>query len=185
MKLIIFLYSIIIYLLSSFMVAESKIYTWVDENGKSYFSDNDLPGTKEVVLKEINLVSNNQKVQEAPIPSKKTSPVIENKKNIIYQMSISSPENNVAIRANNGNFSVNVAISPALEDNHKIQLYIDNLKFGEPQSLTAILAENVDRGSHTIQVFLIDSKEVVRAKTNIITVHVQRASSHPTALKLR
>lgn len=176
MKLITFVYSLIIYLFSGFIIVESKIYTWVDENGKSHFSDNAHPGTKVVVLKEVNLVSDDREIKQKLTLPQKTLEAPEKKKDILYQVSISSPQNDVAIRANNGRFSVNVVISPVLEEDHKIQLYIDNIKFGEPQSSTTILAENVDRGSHQIQVFLIDKKGTVRAKTKMITVHIQRAS---------
>ena len=177
MKFITFVYSVIIYLSSSFIIAEGKIYTWIDENGKSHFSDNAPVDAKEVILKETNLVSDDRHIKKSTKPAPQSIAPVEKKKNILYQVSISNLQNEPTIRANNGSFPVNVAISPELEEDHKFQLYIDNVKVGEPQVSTTILAENVDRGTHQIQVFLIDKKETVVAKTKIITVHIQRVSN--------
>ena len=171
------LYSTIIYMSSSLMQVESKVYTWVDEDGKTHFSDHAQPGTKEVVLQDTNLVSDDRKVAEKPVSAESPPVVEEKKKAILYQISILSPKNDVAIRANDGSFSVNVAINPKLEEEHMFQLYIDNMKVGAPQSSTTMLAENVDRGTHQVQVFLMDKKETIVAKTKIISVHLQRATN--------
>lgn len=177
MKFSLLLYTGMIYISSSLFLVESKVFTWVDKNGKTHFSDNAQPGTKEVVLKETNLISDGRKIKKKQGSPKNNQAVVEKKKNILYQVSISNLQNEPTVRANNGSFPVNVEISPELEEDHKFQLYIDNVKVGEPQVSTTILAENVNRGTHQIQVFLIDKKETVVAKTKIITVHIQRVSN--------
>lgn len=176
MKFVTIAYSTIIYLSSGLLFTESKIYTWVDKNGHSHFSDHAAPGTQEVKLKEVNTLSENkaQNKKEEPV---QTPPIKEEqKKAILYQVKITSPENDTAIRANDGNVAINVDITPQAKDKIKLQLYVDGVKSGAAQSETTLTAKNMDRGTHQFQVFLLDEKETLLAKTKIISVHVQKVS---------
>lgn len=178
MKIIILLFSIIVYFSLGVINAEGAIYTWTDKDGISNFSDHATAGTQKFSIKKNNIVSDKNKQKKAGeddiIPGKLANTHI--KKIITYEVNFTSPQNDQAIRANNGNFSVNVVITPQQNQQHKIQLYIDGIKFGIAQSSTTIYAKNVDRGTHIIQVFLVDRKASILAKTKMITIHILKVS---------
>jgi hypothetical protein len=178
MKISILLFSAIIYFSSGLIMAESAIYTWTDKDGNAHFSDHELPGAHKVGIKASNIVSedNHEKNSVEDNTSTIASTNSEVKKNITYQVNFTSPKNDQAIRANNGNFPVNVVITPQQKKQHQLQLYIDGQKYGNAQLSTTILAEKVDRGAHQIQVFLLDEKNNMLAKTKIITVYIQKVS---------
>lgn len=178
MTISIVLFSIIIYFSSGLIMAKSAIYTWTDKAGNAHFSDHARSGAQKVTTKKNNIVSkdNNKRKTAKGDTSSEALANTDMKKNIDYQVAFISPKNDQAIRANNGNFSINVVTTPQQQKKHKFQLYIDGLKYANAQLSTTIVAQNVDRGSHQIQVFLLDEKNNTLAKTKIITVHIQKAS---------
>lgn len=179
MKIIILLFSIIVYFSFGVIIAEGAIYTWTDKDGISHFSDHAAVGTQKFSIKKNNIVSDNNKQKKAGEDNIVSGNLanVHIKKIITYQVNFTSPQNDQAIRANNGNFSVNVVITPQQNQQHKLQLYIDGIKFGSAQLSTTISAKNVDRGTHKIQVFLLDEKESILAKTKMITIHILKVST--------
>jgi len=152
---------------------EMKIYRWVDEEGKTHFSDTAVPGTDEVEVKENNLLfSDTVKVASAD----KTNDENHDKAVINYQVNITSPADNQALRSNNGNIDIHVAIEPAKKHTQTLQLYLDGKKLGNPQISPTIQVQNIDRGTHQVQVELLSKSGKVLAKTPIVTVHLQRTS---------
>jgi len=153
-----------------------KIYRWVDKEGKIHFSDTAVPGTSEIKVKESNLLSTgtvqgitlNQ--SDADNKSNKDAP-------LSYQATITSPENDQALRSNNGNIDIHVSIEPAKKNKQTLQLYLDGKKLGSPQISPIIRAQNIDRGTHQVQVELLDKDGKELAKTQIVTVHLQRITT--------
>lgn len=174
MKLYLVIVSTLLYLLTSLAIAESKIYRWIDEDGKIHFSDTAVPGTEEFDMKEINLVPVN--AQQNNAFEDKLSFDDEKKEIIDYQATITSPENDKPLRSNEGTINIHVAVEPEKENTHTLQLYLDGKKLGSPQISPAIRAQNIDRGTHQVQVELLDENGNGLAKTQVVTVHLQRAS---------
>ena len=178
MKLSLLFVSTLLYLFSSLATAEMKIYHWVDENGKVHFSDTAIPGTEELDVKEINLVptngpgndQNDAITNQLPLDGEDQQEVIN------YQATITSPENDAPLRSNEGTINIHVAVQPEKENAHTLQLYLDGKKLGSPQISPAIRAQNIDRGTHQVQVELLDENGKSLAKTQVVTVHLQRAS---------
>ena len=161
--------------------ADTKVYTWVDKNGKTNFSDKARPGTSTVTVTTTNLFSKNK------VPEKQKQDAVNkaeaknhlkksDKSPILYDISITSPENDLTLRSNDGLVVIKVSSTPALTAAHKLQLFIDGKAQGEPQSTSSIRAKNMDRGTHKLQVKLIDKKEAIAAETQIITIHLLRAT---------
>lgn len=150
--------------------AESKIYHWVDKDGNSHFSDTPAVGDEEVQLHEQNILVNQKvpKRETAPIETTEEEPAIE------YQATIVSPADDEAIRSNEGTLNIHVSTSPAKKNSHKFQLYLDGKPLGQPQISPTIKAQNIDRGTHQLEVHLIDDDGGLLAKTQVITVHLQR-----------
>ena len=151
--------------------AETKIYHWVDADGKTHFADTAPPGTAEIVVKNKNLVST---PEQQP---KKINNTSSNKEEIIkYQAEITTPKDDVAIRSNNGTLEVHVKTTPEKKSTQRLQLFLDGQALGLPQISPTIRALNIDRGTHQIQAKLLDERSNILATTQVVTIHLQRIS---------
>lgn len=159
---------------SSMTAATTKIYHWVDDNGKSHYSDTADLGTKEIQVVNKNIVTSFN-VQLATTPKNGTT--VNEQPAIIYQADIISPENDRPLRSNDGSINIEVRTTPEKQPTQKLQLFLDGKALGSPQISTTILAANIERGTHQVQVQLIDESGKVLARTQVVTVHLQRTSS--------
>lgn len=170
----------LIFFFSSTATAETKIYHWVDEQGRNYFSDTAAPGrnVEELSISNQNLLFNNAaQAQEAKQQNKVAGETQEKAKQpLVYQASISFPQDNSAIRSNDGSLEIHVTTLPEKESKQKLQLYLDGRAIGAPQISSTIRALNIDRGTHQAQVYLLDENGKLLAKTQIVTLHLQRAT---------
>ena len=94
---------------------------------------------------------------------------------------ITSPANNAEIRQNSGDITLTFAISPSLVDGHVIDVYVDGFKFGS-SAAGAVILTNVNRGSHRIYAAVVDESGAELARTETITVYLQRAANVGTAI---
>lgn len=162
-------------LLLSTASLQAKIYHWIDKDGNAHYSDTAIPGTTEITAENKNLVSADAlKVEESKKPAQSTI----NKEPIIdYQAEIVSPQDDMAVRSNAGTLEVHVKTTPQKESSQRLQLYLDGTPLGEPQISPTIRALNIDRGTHQVQVHLLDEAGQVLTKTQIVTIHLQRAAN--------
>jgi len=159
---------------SSMTAATTKIYHWVDENGKSHYSDTAALGTQEIHVVNTNIV----KSDNVQPPTTRNNPsAVKADPAIIYQADIISPEDDRPLRSNDGSIDIQVKTTPEKEPTQKLQLFLDGRALGSPQISSTIRAENIDRGTHQVQVQLLDESGKVLARTQVVTVHLQRISS--------
>ncbi|MFT6926848.1 MAG: hypothetical protein ACJAZP_002468 [Psychromonas sp.] len=162
--------------------APAKIYHWVDDNGISHYSDTAVLGTTEIQVVNTNVVTSNNLKPETTPENLKQETTSENKAGvkedpaIIYQAEIISPENDSPLRSNNGSIDIQVKIMPEKKPAQKLQLFLDGKALGSPQISSTIRADNIDRGTHQIQVQLLDESGTVIARTQVVTVHLLRIS---------
>ncbi|MCW8994230.1 MAG: DUF4124 domain-containing protein [Psychromonas sp.] len=175
MKAFILCFTSFLLLFSSLLTAETKIYHWVDKQGKNHFSDTADPKavSEEIHVGNQNLLLNSVTKQIQAPPTKTQQ---EQQNAIIYQANITSPEDDSAIRSNDGTLDIQITTTPEKQNTQKLQLFLDGKALGEPQISTTIRALNIDRGSHQVQVQLLDENGNVLAKTQTVTVHLQRKS---------
>ena len=171
MKCSLFL-TILLCFYATLISAETKIYHWVDENGKSHFADTAPPGTAEIIVENKNLVSVPQEQQS----DRKNKTSIEKQEIVKYQAEITTPEDDVAIRSNDGTLEVHVKTTPEKKSTQRLQLFLDGQALGSPQISPTIRALNVDRGTHQIQAKLLDEGNNILATTQVVTIHLQRIS---------
>lgn len=154
--------------------SDLKIYRWIDDNGNVHFSDTSTPGTEEFEAKDYTLLTSKEATTESQ-PA-----IIENDNQEIevrYTATILSPSDDKAVRSNDGTINVNVSIEPKKDNDQTLQLYLDGKKLGEPHVSTTIRARNIDRGTHQLQVKLLDKDGKQLAKTQIVTVHLLRVTN--------
>lgn len=153
---------------TSSLASATKIYVWVDENGKVVYSDTPRPGAEEVQVKEKNVISSNINTSILDINPK----VIEDK----FEVSITQPEANQTIRDNTGSLLVQGRIKPLFKQGYKIRLLLDNQPYKSPQSFAQFRLSNIDRGEHQIKLELIDDKGKVIASSTPVTFYMHRAT---------
>ncbi len=158
--------------------AETKVYRWVDEKGVEHFADKPIPG---VMAKEVDIqtfqgnVFNVPKATPSRVPKdKKNKPTADKKTK--FAAEIVSPMDDAAIRSNDGSIEISVKIEPGMKVGQSLQLLVDGKPLGKKHKLTSIRATNIHRGTHSLQVQLINKDGKVIASTSTIKVHVLRAS---------
>jgi len=170
------LFSTFIFIFSSTVLAESKIYHWVDKDGETHFSDTAAPesNSQEVNIRNQNLFINTDKNQIESEGADIQLEVLNEQKKISYRADITSPSENTTIHSNEGTINIQVSIIPEKKIDDTLQLYLDGKKIGEPQLSSTMRALNIDRGTHQIQVFVLDKAGNLLTKTQIVTVYMQR-----------
>jgi hypothetical protein len=177
MKSFIFLFTLLLCFFSALTSAkETKIYHWIDENGKAHFSDTAVPGTKEIQVKNNNLLpAGEDNMNQKDSIANQLSLDQQDKTPISYQATIISPEDDKPLQSNDGTIEIQIETEPVKENTQKLQLYLDGKKLGSPQFSSTMRALNIDRGTHQVQVELLDEDNNVLTKTQVVTVHLQRA----------
>ena len=150
---------------------QADIYKTVDEDGKAVFTDNPKGKPAESIkLKKGNTIS------LPPVtPSSSGQPGSNEGTPFSYrEFTITKPSQDATIRGA-GNFSVLATISPALRPSHSVQLYINGKPYGKQQKGLLFNLTDVDRGTHNIEIKVINSDGRVLKNANV-TVHVRRTS---------
>lgn len=177
MKNSIFGLAALIILLSSINTfADSKIYYWVDADGNTHYADTATPGTEEIQVSNKNVVSLSNIMQEGTTEEIGSVAEAVQESIIKYRATITSPSDDSAVHSNDGVINIQVETVPEKKSLHKLQLVLDGRPLGSPQISTTIRTSNIDRGTHQIQVQLLDEKGNILALTQVVTVHLQRMS---------
>jgi len=149
MKLIYF--SILLILWIPANAAESKIYRTQDADGNIIFSDHAIDDADEIKVSEPITYKPGKITQKlSPLKPQDPKPLRYSKVVII------SPGTDEAIRSNNGFLRVEFNISPPLQANHSVELLINGRVIQTTKTASSFEIENVDRGTHSIQINIID-----------------------------
>lgn len=181
------------------MNAAAAIYKWVGPNGQIIYSDEPRPGAKEIeiapdpppplpeviaappVLDAAPLAPLPPGDVTAPLQTDTPAPLTVPKPPLAgySQLLIVSPANNQAVRENNGDVGVELALQPDLDIDagHRITLILDGRQLPVAQISPLFNLANVDRGSHTLQALIINGQGTVLARSDQIIFHLQRVSA--------
>jgi hypothetical protein len=149
--------------------ATAEVYKHTNPDGSVTFSD---------VPAKINA-----KPIELPPSSTYSPPPIRNSESsfepakiaVNYEsISITSPANDSAVRDNAGNLTIEFNVKPSLKSGHSYVLIMDGKNVGEGQT-GSIQIKNVDRGSHTFTVQVVDGDKKMIIQSSAVVVHLQRA----------
>ncbi len=158
----------------------AEVYRWVDENGNTVFSDQPSANAQQIELPEPSTYSPVIIPPEVQADSEQTEdggeqemPPAPN-----YELQIASPQDDEALRVNDGNLTVNIQIRPALSQQRgdMIQLRMDGRPYGQPSSGLSFNLANVDRGTHTLAAVVMNANGEELAQSATIKFHLQRNS---------
>ncbi len=92
-----------------------------------------------------------------------------------YTIKIASPAPEQTFQNEAQSINVSVNVTPALEQEDLIALYVDGTASGDPGSSATITTPWLERGSHTLQAKIIQPKGK-GAESEVITIYQQRTS---------
>lgn len=166
-------------LILSFLLSvsiQADIYKYIDEEGNVVFTDRPYPAAERIKTDKVQTI-------EAPAPRPAaTQPVApeeadEPEKKGYTKLEITSPKNDSSVRDNAGNILINVALAPALDAGagDSLVLYMDG-KMVSAGPGTQFSLKNVDRGTHSISVAVVDKDTKELKRSSPVKFTLQRIS---------
>lgn len=153
-------------------MAHAAVYKWTDAEGNVQFSDKPQPGAEEVKgLKlqtyEAPPVGESESLKEAPQEEFAGYKKVE----------ILAPANDETIWDNIGTVSVKVGLAPDLQvaRGHKVVLSVDGNP-SEGAAATAFTLPNMERGTHSLQVTVVDEGGAALSTSPTVTFHLKKHS---------
>ena len=160
-------------------VADAQIYSWTDAQGNVVFSDQKPPPGVTSRTVDLQPLPTVPAAPAAPSPAtggglsqNNAAPAAAQARPVLQ---IVSPGNEQGVRANNGDVTFNLKVSPALGQGQALNLYLDG-KSAYVGSSLSIQLSNLDRGAHHAYVVLVDAQGQVLRRSEAITFYVLRHS---------
>ncbi|CAN5670453.1 DUF4124 domain-containing protein [soil metagenome] len=153
-------------------MAHAAVYKWTDAEGNVQFSDKPHPGAEEI--KELKP----QTYEAAPVKESESPKEAPQEKFAGYKkVEILAPANDETIWDNIGSISVKVGLAPDLQValGHKVVLSVDGNP-SEGAAATAFTLPNMDRGTHSIQVTVVDDSGAKLSTSSTVTFHLKKHS---------
>jgi len=155
--------------------AAQSIYRTTDEAGNVVFTD--APSANSRAAEPVGLQpTNTTSPPRAIIPALKSPTDTPAVTQTSYTIAITSPADETSIPRGHGNFTVTVAIEPALKQHESLQLFMDDEPSGSAQASMIWDLTNVFRGAHDITVGAIDRSGNTIALSDPVRVYVHRPS---------
>ena len=146
----------------------TRVYRLVDEGGEVTYTDRPAAAAQAIDVPTTNTMP-------APAPTAAAEAAVE--ADAGYSVHITAPADQTIIPRGPGSFSVAAEVSPGLGPGRQLQLLVDGVAEGEPRSQPSWNLSNVFRGSHRLQVQVLDRDGAELARSAAVTVYVFRPSS--------
>jgi hypothetical protein len=150
--------------------ATAQIYKYTDADGNTAYSNQPPDGVnaQPVELPPLNSVEPQTSPAPPPQPDRGAQAA-----SAYETLELSGLPTTEALRANNGNFTVNVLIKPRLQGPHLLRLLLDDQPYGQPGNVPVLQLVNIDRGLHSLAVQVIHGETIVQ-QSPTVTFTVQR-----------
>ena len=156
------------------VTAVAEVYRSVDAEGNVTYSDKPHDGAKKVEVNEPTIIpsTRNQIRLNAGETTKKASPYTT--------VEIVTPANEETLR-NVQSVSVSGLLVPGLQTSfgHRAQLLFDGSPIREPGSSLRATLNEVDRGTHTLQLIVIDTAGTTIARSPVSTFFLHKNFVRP------
>ena len=173
----------------------ASVYRWVDSDGQIHYSDQPMAGSEAVELRDSSvytpreLPDTSQQEEETEVvdateegagPAGEEEGLeglegLEGEEVVTYEsLRVVIPDNGETVRSNEGEVRVSMELQPGLAQGHKIRIYLDDNKASGELPTTQVTLQNVERGTHTLAVAVVDAtgRELIRSPAN--TFHLRR-----------
>ena len=157
--------------LSGTAASGEPAWTWVDANGTVHFSDRPQPGARQVELTGAQGFGSTAPVRTAPRatnPGEQAGP---------YQaIDIVSPAEQETLWNIGTMLNVQVRFQPDLQPGHRYDLVFDGQRRSVNTTSPRVALPDVFRGTHTLQIVVIDGAGVELTRSPPRTFFVQQTS---------
>lgn len=150
--------------------AAAQIYKYTDAAGNTAYSNQPPDG---VEAQPVELPPLNSVEPQAPIAPPANSAGQARPASAYEVLELTNLPTSEALRANNGTFTVTVLVKPRLQGPHLFRLLLDEQPYGQPSNVPSLQLVNIDRGTHTLAVQVIDGERIVQQSPSV-TFTVQR-----------
>ncbi|HHJ15483.1 MAG TPA: DUF4124 domain-containing protein [Gammaproteobacteria bacterium] len=154
--------------------ATAAVYKSVDAEGNTVYTDEPAAGAKPVDLPPLSTIP---PPTYSPAVSKK--PEAAGEDSAVYQsINIIEPAPDATLRDNTGAVPVKVGIDPPLKATagHRFQFYLDGQTQGKPTRSSKIVIANVNRGTHNVEVAVLDAEGREITRSSPVQFHLHRQS---------
>ena len=148
----------------------AQIYKYTDADGNTAYSNQPPDG---VAAQAVELPPLNSVEPQRPSAPPGEALSREQSHNAYEVLELTNLPTTEALRANNGTFTVNVLIKPRLQGPHLLRLLLDDQPYGQSSNVPILQLVNVDRGTHSLAVQVIDGENIVQQSPSV-TLTVQR-----------
>lgn len=157
------------------VAADDKIYKKVNPDGSVEYSDQPSEGAEAMSPKGAPVI----KFKKSPDINFESPTRRDRDDSAPYEVAVTSPANDESIRNNAGNITLQGNVTPGLRSGHRLRWILD----GEPldERGAAVSLSNVDRGTHTVKLEVVDGDGEVLAASSSVTFHLLRHSRIPPA----
>ena len=164
--------------LSGSCIAAGTVYRFVDEKGNVIFTDDPKQGGKAVDLTPLTTIPS----RPPPYSGFSISPSRSSTGDVFpsyTRFAIASPESGTTLpNGLAGDVKVRLAIEPALHQNHRVQLLVDDRLHQPPQRGSTFVLKGLERGRHSLSAELLGEDGRVLESTAPTILYVKRASAN-------
>lgn len=155
---------------------QAEIYTCKDVKGNTVYTDSpsSCANAEEIKTDALPTLIPTKPLTTRPSSSNNK----EEDKNVYSELVITSPSNDATIRDNQGNLTINFRAIPGLQarKGHKYVVTIDGAQvYSGTSTITAL--KNLDRGTHSISVKVVDANGSTKISASPVKVTLQRYSA--------
>lgn len=151
----------------------ATVYKWVDENGVVHFSDQPHENAAKVELKAPQTYSAPKTPAGPPQPARNPPA----KPGPVYQSCLITEPVNDQMFMNTTTVTAGVAVKPAVLPGDSAVVTLDGQKVpGVPANGGQFTISPIDRGTHSMQMTVVDSSGKTVCSSPAVTFHVQQPS---------
>lgn len=153
--------------------AQADIYKSVNDEGVIEYSDQPRDGAEKIKVKNPQSIT---LPKGSDVFAPQNTDTDSNSEATYQSVTITQPANDSAFNSGNGLVSVSSETTPALQAGHSLQLVMDGTPYNSNQSGSFGLS-NVDRGTHQLQVNVIDGtgNTIISSDITTFTLHRPQA----------
>ncbi|MGY3903594.1 DUF4124 domain-containing protein [Aeromonas lusitana] len=158
----------------------AKVFSWVDANGITHYTDAPPPGknAKELDLRVSPLIGTSpHSVQVDNFNSLTGADAKKAQENIKPTIELLSPEPGSTLRDNTGNIVFQGQIHPQAPVQYDVRLILNGKAVPLVHNSLAIRVENLDRGAHEAQLELLAKDGTILAKSKPSTFYLHRTTA--------
>ena len=157
------------------VLAQERVYKRVNPDGSVVYTDQPI---EDAELMKVPKASTFSMPSAPPLSSSRSStPNTEADPASIYQsIEITAPENDEAIRSNEGRVTAIAKSVPMARKTHSYRWSLDGRVLEQKVSSPILQMINTDRGTHNLEVAIVDSSGNTLITSDKIVFHLQRVS---------